>query len=127
MRSLSINILSNILKLVFTKNPVNSISGEIQTDMDFGKVLDMNFDSIPLKGHKNYSLYNQMVIDIRNARMKNEDSIDVTKSDLESLKQILIAATETNSKLNRIVSFLTEVIDKTISGIPVTEPEIKNS
>lgn len=108
--------MGSILKLKFTENPVNTITGKNHNDIDFGKVLDQSFDRILLKGHTNYSLYNQMVIDIRNARMKDEDSIDVSKHDLESLKLILIAATETDFTLNRIVSFLTEVIDKTISS-----------
>jgi len=118
--------MSNILKLKFTTNPINSITGESQKDADFGKILDLNFDSIPLKGNKNYSLYNGMVIDIRNARRKDSDYIEVTKADLEQLKQILIAATETNPKLNRIVSFLTEVIDMTISNDLIDTQEIKN-
>jgi len=91
------------------------MTGESQEDVDFGKVLDMSFDSIPLKGNKNYSLYNDMVIGIRNARRTELDYIDTTKSDLESLKQILISATENTSLLNRKVSFMCEVIDKTIS------------
>lgn len=117
--------VSNILKLLFTTNPINSITGESQTDTDFGKILDLNFDAIPLKGNKNYSLYNGMVIDIRNARRKDSDFIEITKSDLEQLKQILIAATETNSKLNRIVSFLTEVIDNAISKDLIDTQEIE--
>jgi hypothetical protein len=122
--------VSKILKLVFTTHPINSITGESQDDIDFGKILDNSFNLIPLKGNKNYSLYNDMVISIRNARRKESEFIEVTKSDLEQLKQILIAATETNSSLNRVVSFLTEVIEKTISDdlIDNTIPEeIKNS
>lgn len=122
--------MSKILKLVFTTHPINSITGESQDDIDFGKILDNSFNLIPLKGNKNYSLYNDMVISIRNARRKESEFIEVTKSDLEQLKQILIAATETNSSLNRVVSFLTEVIEKTISDdlIDNTIPEeIKNS
>ena len=116
--------MSNILKLNFTINPINSITGDIQNDIDFGKVLDLSFDQIPLKGNKNYSLYNDMVISIRDARRKNLDTIEVTKSDLESLKQILIAATETSPLLNRKVSFLTEVIEKTLSdGMKTKEDE----
>lgn len=107
--------MQQILKLKFTTKPINSITGEIQNDIDFGKVLDMSFDSIPLKGHKNYSLYNDMIISIRNARRNESEFIDTTRSDLETLKQILIAATETNTQLNRKVSFLCEIIDKTIS------------
>lgn len=108
--------MTQILKLNYTTHPVNSITGEQQNDIDFGKVLDISFDEIPLKGNKNYSLYNDMVISIRDARRKNIDSIDVTKSDLESLKQILISATENNPLLNRKVSFLTEIIENTITA-----------
>ncbi len=118
--------MSNILKLFFTTNPVNFINGEPQIDTDFGKVLDSNFDLIPLKGNKNYSLYNDMVISIRNARRKDSDFIEVTKSDIEQLKQILIAATADNSRLNRIVSFLTEIIDNTISGGVIATEIIEN-
>ena len=107
--------MSNILKLFFTTNPSNSITGEVQKGIDFGMILDTSFDLIPLKGNKNYSLYNSMVIDIRNARRKESEFIEVAKSDLEQLKLILIDATETNPLLNRKVSFLTEVIEKAIS------------
>ena len=119
--------MPNILKLKFTTNPINSITGEPQADMDFGKMLDKIFDYVPLKGNKNYSLYNNMGIDIRNARRKESEFIDVTKSDLEQLKQILIAAVEDNSSLNRPVSFLIEVFDKTITDglIDNTSPEKK--
>jgi len=108
--------MPNIIKLNFTINPVNSMTDKPQTDVDFGKLLDINFDLIPLKGNKNYSLYNDTIISIRNARRKDLDTIEMTKSDLEQLKQILIASTETNSKLNRIVSFLIETIDDAISN-----------
>jgi len=107
--------MSQTLKLKFTIPPINSITGEPQKDMDFGKILDLSFDEIPLKGNKNYSLYNGIIIDIRNARRINEESIEIQKPDIESLKQILIAATETNSRLNRRVSFLTEVLENAIT------------
>lgn len=120
-------MVSQVLKLNYTVNPVNSITGESQNDVDFGNVLDISFDEIPLKGNKNYSLYNDMVISIRDARRKNIDEIDVTKSDLESLKNILISATENNPLLNRKVSFLTEIIEKTITdGIVEKEKPIEN-
>jgi len=122
--------MSNIRKLFFTTNPTNSITGEIHKDVDFGIVLDNSFDMIPLKGNKNYSLYNSMIIDIRNARRKESKFIEVTKSDLEQLKQILIASTETTPLLNRKVSFLNEVIETAISDdiIDNTVPEeVKNS
>lgn len=113
--------MGNILNLKFTTNPLNSITGEIQSDTDFGKVLDGNFDNIPLKGNKNYSLYNQILIDIRDSRRKNTDTIEVSKSDLESLRKILIDSTENVPALNRIVSFLISVIDDTIKQEIIAE------
>jgi len=78
--------------------------------------MDRSFDEIPLKSNKNYSLYNGILIDIRNERRKDEsECIEVTKTDLESLKVILISAVENNSLLNRRVSFLIEVIEKSIA------------
>ena len=121
--------MTQFLKLKFTENPVNSITGESHEDLDFGKVLDISFDNIPLKGNKNYSLYNDIVIGIRNARRQELESIDVSKSDLESLKQILITATENTPLLNRRVSFMCEVIEKTISDDIIakkTESEIES-
>lgn len=103
------------LKLTFTKPPINSITGIPQDDTDFGKVLDVIFDLVPLKGNKNYSLYNNILIDIRNARREKSDIIEITKSDLDTLKGILLNSTENNPKLNRPVSFLCEIIDDTIS------------
>lgn len=121
--------MSQTLKLKFTVNPINSITGDVQKDMDFGKILDLSFDEIPLKGNKNYSLYNDIIIDIRNARRKDKESIEVQKSDIESLKQILIAATENNPLLNRRVSFLNETLDNAISDDIISnkkEEPIKN-
>lgn len=103
------------LKLTFTKSPINTITGIPQDDTDFGKVLDMIFDLVPLKGNKNYSLYNNILIDIRNARREKSEIIETTKSDLETLKEILLNSTENSPKLNRPVSFLIETIDTTIS------------
>jgi len=115
--------MSQTLKLKFTVHPINSITGETQQDMDFGKILDLSFDEIPLKGNRNYSLYNGIIIDIRNARRNNKESIDIQKSDIESLKNILIAATETNPTLNRRVSFLTEILDNAITDDLVSKKE----
>ncbi len=103
------------LKLTFTKTPINSVTGIPQDDTDFGKVLDVLFDLVPLKGNKNYSLYNNILIDIRNARREKSEIIETIKSDLETLKGILLNSTENNPKLNRPVSFLCETIDETIS------------
>ncbi len=108
--------MSQTIKLKFTKNPINSITGVPQVDTDFGKVLDLSFDAVPLKGNKNYSLYNDMVISIRNARRKEQEIIETTKADLETLKTILLNSTENNPKLNRAVSFMCEVIDDTIDS-----------
>lgn len=121
------------IKLTFTKTPINSITGISQDDTDFGKVLDVIFDLVPLKGNKNYSLYNNILIDIRNARRKESDIIETTKSDLDALKEILLNSTENNPKLNRAVSFLCETIDDTISDDIISnniakkiEPKITN-
>jgi len=121
--------MSNIRKLKFTTNPINSVTGESQKEVDFGMILDNSFDLIPLKGNKNYSLYNSMIIDIRNARRKESEFIEVTKSDLEQLKLILITATETTPLLNRKVSFLTEIIEKALSDDIIDTPpkKIENS
>ena len=64
--------MSSILKLKFTTNPILSKDGTIQADVDFALVLDGAFDEIPLKGNKNYALYNNILIEIRNARKKDE-------------------------------------------------------
>jgi len=119
--------VSGVLKLKFTTHPIITKEGGTQEDVDFALVLDSAFDEIPLKGNKNYALYNNILIEIRNARKKDEETIDVTKSDLEQLKQILIAATEGNSKLNRRVSFLTEVIDNAITSdiVQNSTPEVE--
>ena len=103
------------VKLTFTVNPVNA-NGDIQKDVDFGMVMDKSFDNIPLKGNKNYSIYNDIVIDIRNKRQKNTSYVEIEKSDLETLKNILIAATENTPQLNRRVSFMCQVIDESISN-----------
>lgn len=109
-------MLNDTIKLKFTTNHVNSIDGTIEKDVDFGIVLDRSFDEITLKSNKNYSLYNGLLVDIRNERRKDEsECIEVTKSDLESLKVILISAVENNSLLNRRVGFLLEVIEKAIA------------
>ena len=78
-------------------------------------ILDQSFDSISLKGNKHYSIYNDLVINIRNARTSKVDFIEVEKSDLDTLRNILVAATDGKPQLNRRVSFMCEVIDESIS------------
>lgn len=103
------------IKLLFQSNPINA-DGTMQKDVDFGLVLDQSFDNIPLKGNKNYSLYNELVINIRAARKNDDTYIEVERADLENLKNILIAATEGIPQLNRRVSFLCQVIDESINS-----------
>lgn len=82
----------------------------------------MIFDNVPLKGNKTYSLYNNLLVDIRNARRNNVSFIDMTKSDLNTLKEILLAAIDGNPRLNRPVSFLTEVIEKAMIAETTHDP-----
>lgn len=115
--------MSQILKLNFTIQPLNSITGETQTDTDFGKILDMIFDAVPLKGNKTYSLYNNILVDIRNARRNDLEFIEMAKTDLEKLKEILLASVDGNPKMNRPISFLSEVIEKSMIGDTVEIPK----
>lgn len=112
--------MENILKLKFTEPLINFVTDEVIKDQDFGKILDAIFDRVPLKSNKNFALYNDMVISIRSSRRKDEEYIETTKNDLESLKTILIDAASQTPELNRAVSFLTETMDNTI------EEHIKN-
>jgi len=102
-------------------------------DYTFADVLNELFDSVSFSSNKHFSSYNNILIDIRNAKKKELDYIDIEKSDLEIIKTILEKAVEIPHApdrpiINRKAAFIIEVIDQCIADIVLEnkqpEPEI---
>jgi len=118
--------MTQIVELDFTVLAVNSITGEPIPNVDMGGILDALFDSVPTKSNKNYSLYNGILMDIRKARMKNAKTIEIDKTELETMKSILISASLENPEINRKVGFVVETIEKVLTA-PIPEPKTVES
>lgn len=117
--------MGQTIKIKFTVQPHNSITDKVMEGIDFGKVVDVLFDLVPVKSNQNYSIYNGILMDIRDARRKNLDSIDVNKTELETLKNMMIDATLENPTINRRISFVIEHIENSIVDSLSKETENK--
>jgi len=116
----------DIRELDFTIHP-KEVDGKPILDADFGYILDLLFDAVPTKTNKNFALYNNILIDIRNARKVNKITVDITVPDLKEVKELLLAGAVSNPTINRRVAFLTDIIDGLIADKPTEEstvPEI---
>lgn len=88
-------------------------------DLTISDVLNTCFDAIPLASKSEFATYNNILIDIRNARKQNQDHIEIDKSELESLKAIFERGLVNKPELNRRIAFIIEVIEQTIADIVV--------
>lgn len=101
---------------VFNENDVQEHRKEIP-NWTIADILNVCFDIIPLATKTEFATYNNILIDIRNARRQNLDYIEVDKSELELLKTIFEKGLINKPELNRRVSFVIEVLEQTISSI----------
>lgn len=86
-------------------------------DLTIADVLNVCFDLVPLASKTEFATYNNILIDIRNARRQNLDHIEVDKSELELLKTIFEKGLINKPELNRRVGFVIEILEQTITSI----------
>jgi len=86
-------------------------------DLTIADVLNQCFDLVPLASKNEFGAYNNVLIDIRNARLKKLDTIEIDKSELELLKTIFEKALINKPELNRRIGFIIEILEQTISNI----------
>jgi len=95
-------------------------------DLTFADVFNQLMDTVPFTSNKHFATYNNLLIDIRNAKGKELESVEVEKSDLETLKIIFEKALIGKPEINRTVGFILEVIDQCIADIiNENNPQIK--
>jgi len=86
-------------------------------NLTFADILDQLFDSVPFSTNKHFSTYNNVLIDIRNAKIKKLDYIEIEKQELETLKAIFEKAIINKPEINRNSAFIMEVVDQCIADI----------
>jgi len=86
-------------------------------DLTFADILNTCFDVVPLATKTEFATYNNILIDIRNARRQNLDYIEVDKKDIELLKTIFEKGLVNKPDLNRKGGFIIEVLEQAISSI----------
>jgi len=86
-------------------------------DLTLADILNVCFDLVPLASKTEFATYNNILIDIRNAKRQNQDTIDIDKSELERLKTIFEKGIVNKPELNRRVGFVIEILEQTISDI----------
>ena len=94
----------------------------------FADIFDQLMDDIPFSSNKHFAIYNNILIDIRNAKVKELEYVEIEKTDLETLRTIFEHALVGKSEINRSIGFMFEVIDQCIADI-INEnnpPKIKN-
>lgn len=89
-------------------------------DLTFADVFNSLFDVIPTPTRNDFGLYNNILIDIRNARLKGSDTIIIDKTELEKIKTLMEKGIADKPEFNRRIGFINEVIDQAIVSI-VTE------
>jgi len=86
-------------------------------DLTIADILNACFDVVPLATKTEFATYNNILIDIRNARRQNLDYIEVDKKDIELLKTIFEKGLVNKPDLNRKGGFIIEVLEQTISSM----------
>ena len=86
-------------------------------DLMIADILNTCFDLVPLASKTEFATYNNILIDIRNAKRQNLDYIEVDKKDIELLKTIFEKGLVNKPDLNRRGGFIIEVLEQTISSI----------
>ena len=75
-------------------------------------VLNNLFEVIPMANNSNLLLYGEILKNIKTAKESNEETILLSKDDIEKLKKIFENPPE-KPELNRIIYFVLECLDKT--------------
>ncbi len=69
------------------------------------------FDVTEMPHNSDFALYNQVLIDIRNAKRDGNTTIQITKTNLDKLKKIFETPPK-NPQLNKIIGFVLECLDQ---------------
>ncbi len=102
--------------VAFNEKDVKDHRQEIP-DLTIADILNIYFDLVPLASKTEFATYNNILIDIRNAKRQNLDHIEVAKSELELLKTIFEKGLINKPEFNRRAGFVIEVLEQTISDI----------
>jgi len=99
-----------------TVTDVESFRDQIP-NVTFADIIDQLLDSVPFSSNKHFATYNNVLIDIRNAKLKELDYIEIEKQELETLKAIFEKAIINKPEINRNSAFIIEVLDQCIADI----------
>ncbi|MCH6575250.1 MAG: hypothetical protein IH795_08610 [Bacteroidetes bacterium] len=86
-----------------------------------GNVITSLFDGTVIPSSSLFSIYNEIIIDIRKARKQGEFNIEITKHSLEQFRKIFADKPPQEPRNNRNVAFVLECIDFALAKL-VTEP-----
>jgi len=90
-----------------------------------GNVIASLFNDIAIPTSSLFSIYNEIIMDIRKTREKGESNIEITKHSLEEFRKIFADKPPQDPKNNRNVAFVLECIDyslaKSLTEIPSVE------
>ncbi len=86
-------------------------------DLTFADVFNSLFDVIPTPTRNDFALYNNILIDIRNAKLKGSDTITIDKSELEKMKTLMEKGIKDKPEFNRKIGFINEILDQAIVSI----------
>lgn len=86
-----------------------------------GNVITTLFDATPIPSSNLFSIYNEIIIDIRKARQKGESTIQITKDSLEKFKKIFADKPPPKPENNRNVGFVLECIELALANA-IVEP-----
>lgn len=90
-----------------------------------GNVIASLFNDIAIPTSSLFSIYNEIIMDIRKAREKGESNIEITKHSLEQFRKIFADKPPQDPKNNRNIAFVLECIDyslaKSLTEIPSVE------
>ena len=102
--------------IVFLEKDVKEHRKEIP-DLMISDILNTCFDLVPLASKTEFAAYNNILIDIRNAKRQNQDYIEIDKSEIELLKTIFEKGLVNKPELNRKSGFIIEVLDQALADI----------
>lgn len=88
-------------------------------DLTIADILNTCFDLVPLASKTQFATYNNILIDIRNAKRQNQEYIEIDKSEIELLKTIFEKGLINKPELNRRVGFIIEVLEQALADIVV--------
>lgn len=86
-------------------------------DLTFADVFNILFDVIPMPSRNDFAIYNNVLIDIRNAKIKKSDGISIEKKDLETIQKLMEKGIPEKPEFNRRIGFINEVIDQCMADI----------